>query len=287
LRGRVFYILQGGLAGFFFGTSAIFIRFLPLMDPFMIGFYRLIISSIILMIISMVFYRPILLETFKDRGFKASILGVIIGGHFAAYISSVKHTTVMNATVLTNMTPVFASLFSWILYQVKLSSRSSLGIMLSLIGMVVIFWGARNGEANIIGDFEAVAAALLWALYLVFGREVRVKSHPITIMIPIYTTSSILLLLSGFILGNPRQPLLSEVPAILGLAIFPTTLGHTLSFSSLKGLQPYQTAILSLLEPIVATLLAIPLFNEVPQANALIGALLIFAGIYLVVSIER
>jgi drug/metabolite transporter (DMT)-like permease len=287
LRGRVFYILQGGLAGFFFGTSAIFIRFLPLMDPFMIGFYRLIISSIILMIISMAFYRPILLETFKDRGFKASILGVIIGGHFAAYISSVKHTTVMNATVLTNMTPVFASLFSWILYQVKLSSRSSLGIMLSLIGMVVIFWGARNGEANIIGDFEAVAAALLWALYLVFGREVRVKSHPITIMIPIYTTSSILLLLSGFILGNPRQPLLSEVPAILGLAIFPTTLGHTLSFSSLKGLQPYQTAILSLLEPIVATLLAIPLFNEVPQANALIGALLIFAGIYLVVSIER
>jgi drug/metabolite transporter (DMT)-like permease len=287
LRGRVFYILQGGLAGFFFGTSAIFIRFLPLMDPFMIGFYRLIISSIILMIISMVFYRPILLETFKDRGFKASILGVIIGGHFAAYISSVKHTTVMNATVLTNMTPVFASLFSWILYQVKLSSRSSLGIMLSLIGMVVIFWGARNGETNIIGDFEAVAAALLWALYLVFGREVRVKSHPITIMIPIYTTSSILLLLSGFILGNPRQPLLSEVPAILGLAIFPTTLGHTLSFSSLKGLQPYQTAILSLLEPIVATLLAIPLFNEVPQANALIGALLIFAGIYLVVSIER
>lgn len=287
MRGRFFYILQGGLAGFFFGTSAIFIRFLPLMDPFMIGFYRLIISSIILTIISIVFYRPILFETFKDRGFKASILGVIIGGHFAAYISSVKHTTVMNATVLTNMTPIFASLFSWILYQVKLSSRSSLGIILSIVGMVVIFWGARNGEANIIGDFEAVAAALLWALYLVFGREVRVKSHPITIMIPIYVTSSILLLLSGFFFGNPRQPLLSEVPAILGLAIFPTTLGHTLSFSSLKGLQPYQTAILSLLEPIVATLLAIPLFKEVPQANALIGALLIFAGLYLVVSIER
>jgi drug/metabolite transporter (DMT)-like permease len=287
LRGRFLYILQGGLAGFFFGTSAIFIRFLPLMDPFMIGFHRLIISSIILTIISIVFYRSVLFETFKNRGFKAAILGVIIGGHFAAYISSVKHATVMNATVLTNMTPVFASLFSWILYQVKLSSRSSLGIMLSLIGMVVIFWGARNGEANIIGDFEAVAAALLWALYLVFGREVRVKSHPVTIMIPIYITSSILLLLSGFLLGNPRQPLLSEVPAILGLAIFPTTLGHTLSFSSLKGLQPYQTAILSLLEPIVATLLAIPLFNEVPQANALIGALLVFAGIYLVVSIER
>lgn len=287
MRSRFFYILQGGLAGFFFGTSAIFIRFLPLMDPFMIGFYRLIVSSIILTIISMVFYRAILFETFKNRGFKASILGVIIGGHFAAYISSVKDTTIMNATVLTNMTPVFASLFSWIFFQVKLSSKSILGISLSLIGMVVIFWGTRNGEANIIGDFEAVVAALLWALYLVFGREVRLKSHPITIMIPIYITSSILLLFSGFFFGNPRQPSLSEVPALLGLAIFPTTLGHTLSFSSLKGLQPYQTAILSLLEPIVATLLAIPLFNEIPQANALIGASLIFAGIYLVLSIER
>ncbi len=287
MRSRFFYILQGGLAGFFFGTSAIFIRFLPLMDPFTIGFYRLIISSIILTIITMIFYRATLFETFKNKGFKASILGIVIGGHFAAYISSVKYTTIMNATVLTNMTPVFASLFSWIFYQVKLSSISSLGITLSLIGMVAIFWGAGNGEANIIGDFEAVVAALLWALYLVFGRKVRLESHPITIMIPIYLASSILLLLFGFFFGNPRQPLASEIPTILGLAIFPTTLGHTLSFSSLKGLQPYQTAILSLLEPIVATLLAIPLFNEIPQVNALIGALLIFVGIYLVLGIER
>ncbi len=287
MKSRLPYILQGGLAGFFFGTSAIFIRFLPLMDPFMIGFYRLIIATVILTSLSLIFYRVALLETFRSRGFKASILGIIIGGHFAAYISSVKHTSVMNATVLTNTTPIFASLFSWMFLQVKPSTRSITGVTLSLIGMIVIFWGARSFEASIFGDLEAVFAAILWAVYLVVGREVRVKSHPVTIMIPIYSTSSILLLFSGLVLGNPRLPLTYEVPAILGLAIFPTTLGHTLSFSSLKGLQPYQTAILSFLEPVVATLLAIPLFNEIPQANALAGAVLIFIGIYLVVSIER
>jgi len=284
---RRFYILQGGLAGFFFGTSAIFIRYLPLMDSFTIGFYRLMIATTILTALSGIFYKTALVETFKDRGFRASLLGVVIGGHFAAYISSVKHTTIMNATVLTNTTPIFASVFSWIFYSVRPSLRSGLGITISLIGMITIFWRAGDRGANIVGDIEAVVAALLWALYLVFGREVRIKSHPITIMIPIYISSSILLVFSGLIFGDPRLPLVDEVPAILGLAVFPTTLGHTLSFSSLKGLQPYQTAILSLLEPVVATLLAIPLFNEVPTIDALLGASLIFAGIYLVVSLER
>lgn len=287
MRGRILYILQGALAGFLFGTSAIFIRFLPSMDPFMIGFYRLITATMILTLLSLVLYRAVLFETLRCKGFRAPLLGIIIGGHFAAYISSVKHTSVMNATVLTNTTPIFASLFSWVFLRVEPSSRSIMGVTLALTGIIAIFWGAGGFEASGFGDLEAVIAALLWAAYLVIGRDVRVKSHPVTVMIPIYSASSILLLLSGLVFGSPRLPLMNEAPAILGLAIFPTALGHTLSFSSLKGLQPYQTAILSFLEPVVATLLAIPLLNEIPQANALAGALLIFIGIYFAVSRTR
>ncbi|MEM4636082.1 MAG: DMT family transporter, partial [Nitrososphaerota archaeon] len=279
MRGRVFYILQGGLAGFFFGTSAIFIRYLPYMDSFMIGFYRLVIASLILTFFGIFFLREDLLKAFKMGGFRLIVLGFVIGLHFVTYIDSVKNTTVMNATVITNTTPIFAIIFSVIFYKHIPSLKSIMGIISSTIGIIIIFSTSLTFTSNILGDFEALLAAIFWAVYLIYGKSLRSIANPFATMILVYVSSSLLLYVFGFLFGSPRLFTLSELPPILGLAILPTTLGHTLSFSSLKGLQPYQTAILSLLEPIVSTILAIPLFGEVPTAVAVIGSILVFAGI--------
>jgi len=287
LRGRVFYILQGGLAGFFFGTSAIFIRYLPYMDSFMIGFYRLVIASLILTFFGIFFLREDLLKAFKMGGFRLIVLGFVIGLHFVTYIDSVKNTTVMNATVITNTTPIFAIIFSVIFYKHVPSLKSIMGTISSTIGIIIIFSTSLTFTSNILGDFEALLAAIFWAVYLIYGKSLRSIANPFATMILVYVSSSLLLYVFGFLFGSPRLFTLSELPPILGLAILPTTLGHTLSFSSLKGLQPYQTAILSLLEPIVSTILAIPLFGEVPTAVAVIGSILVFAGIYLTVSSEK
>ncbi|MCF8885521.1 MAG: DMT family transporter [Nitrososphaerota archaeon] len=287
MRGRVFYILQGGLAGFFFGTSAIFIRYLPYMDSFMIGFYRLVIASLILTFFGIFFLREDLLKAFKMGGFRLIVLGFVIGLHFVTYIDSVKNTTVMNATVITNTTPIFAIIFSVIFYKHIPSLKSIMGIISSTIGIIIIFSTSLTFTSNILGDFEALLAAIFWAVYLIYGKSLRSIANPFATMILVYVSSSLLLYVFGFLFGSPRLFTLSELPPILGLAILPTTLGHTLSFSSLKGLQPYQTAILSLLEPIVSTILAIPLFGEVPTAVAVIGSILVFAGIYLTVSSEK
>lgn len=285
--GRALYILQGGLAGFFFGTSAIFIRFLPKMDAFMIGFYRLILATAFLLPFLTIFLRGVFFEAMRRKGRAASLLGLIIGGHFAAYILSVKHTTVMNATVLTNTTPIFAALLSWLIYGVKPGKRSGVGVAMAFGGMLLVVTGTTGGRASAVGDLEALLAAVLWALYMVFGKSVRRDAHPLALMIPIYAVSAAFLALLGLAAGDPRLPHSTELPAILGLAILPTALGHTLSFSSLKGLQPYQTAVLALLEPIVATGLAVVLFSEIPATLSLAGSAIVLAAIYLVTSAKR
>lgn len=287
MRGRVFYILQGGLAGFFFGTSAIFIRYLPYMDSFMIGFYRLVIASLILTFFGVFFLREDLLKTFKIGGLRLIVLGFVIGLHFITYIDSVKNTTVMNATVITNTTPVFAIILSIIFYKHAPSLKSIMGIISSTIGIIVIFSTSLTFTSSVIGDFEALLSAIFWAVYLIYGKSLRGIANPFATMILVYVSSSLLLYIFGFFFGSPRLFTLNELPPILGLAILPTTLGHTLSFSSLKGLQPYQTAILSLLEPVVSTSLAIPLFGEIPTATAVAGSILVFIGIYLTVSSEK
>lgn len=287
MRGRAFYILQGGLAGFFFGTSAIFIRYLPHMDSFMIGFYRLVIASLILTFLGLFFFREDLLKAFRIGGLRLIILGFVIGLHFITYIDSVKNTTVMNATVITNTTPIFAIILSIIFYKHTPTLKSIMGIISSTIGIIVIFSTSLRFGSSFFGDFEALLSAIFWAVYLIYGKSLRCIANPFATMILVYISSSLLLFIFGFFLGSPRLFTMNELLPILGLAILPTTLGHTLSFSSLKGLQPYQTAILSLLEPIISTSLAIPLFGEVPTITAVVGSVLVFAGIYLTVSSER
>ncbi len=253
----------------------------------MIGFYRLVIASLILTFFGIFFLREDLLKAFKMGGFRLIVLGFVIGLHFVTYIDSVKNTTVMNATVITNTTPIFAIIFSVIFYKHIPSLKSIMGIISSTIGIIIIFSTSLTFTSNILGDFEALLAAIFWAVYLIYGKSLRSIANPFATMILVYVSSSLLLYVFGFLFGSPRLFTLSELPPILGLAILPTTLGHTLSFSSLKGLQPYQTAILSLLEPIVSTILAIPLFGEIPTAVAVIGSILVFAGIYLTVSSEK
>ena len=286
---RVIYLVQGISAGFFFGTASILIRFLPAMDPYTIGFYRLLIAVASLIPVTLLYLKREFFNTLRREGWKSSVLGLIIGGHFAFYISSVKHTTIMNSTVLANTTPIFASIFSWLILGVKPSLRTLLGILIAFIGMAALFFRESTWSPifGLRGDFEAILCAVLWSLYLVFGRDVRKRAHPVALMIPIYLVSGLFLLILSAELGSFRIPFSQELPFILGLAFLPTLLGHTLHFSSLKGLLPYQTSILALLEPLVASSLAIPLFNELPSLTALLGAAVILTGVYLVVSAER
>jgi len=83
--------------------------------------------------------------------------------------------------------------------------------------------------------------------------------------------------LTGTQITLPRQPHL--ILFLLGFGILPTTLGHTLYYSSLSNLKSFETATLALLEPIGATLLGIALFGEIPSSLFVLGAFLVLSGI--------
>jgi DME family drug/metabolite transporter len=70
---------------------------------------------------------------------------------------------------------------------------------------------------------------------------------------------------------------------LLGLGLLPTAAAHTLYFSSLSNLKSFETATMALLEPIGATILGIAIFREIPMLLFVLGAFLIFAGIFFVV----
>ncbi|MEM4346410.1 MAG: DMT family transporter, partial [Candidatus Caldarchaeum sp.] len=132
-------------------------------------------------------------------------------------------------------------------------------------------------------DVFALTGALAWAVYLVVGKGVREGGNVLSAAGPIYLSAAVATGLAALIVGGLKQPRGDEILPLLALAFFPTVLGHSLQFSSLKKLHPYEASALALLEPVVATLLAAAVLNEVVEPAFYLSAAVIITGIYMVV----
>jgi drug/metabolite transporter (DMT)-like permease len=76
----------------------------------------------------------------------------------------------------------------------------------------------------------------------------------------------------------------TNVFAILGLALVPTLLGHSLYNYSLGSVKAVTANLFPLLEPILSSVFAVPLFGEIPTLTQLIGYLLILSAVVIVVA---
>jgi drug/metabolite transporter (DMT)-like permease len=299
-RTRKLALTEGIAAGTLFGTAAIFIRYLQELDSFSISFWRLIVACLVLAALSILLKKPLdfhfARKNLKDLVFLSALLGL----HFIFFISAVKDTTILNATVLVNITPIFSMLVSSSIFKVKPSRFAVVGLTVSFLGACIIAYAETTiaGQAtprvgyspSLKGDLEAVLAALVEAFYLNYGRRIRQQMNVLSIMTPIYLLTALIvgvlsLPFAGRFLTFPSDLLLGLF--LVGLGILPTAAAHTLYFSSLSNLKSFETATMALLEPIGATILGIALFAEIPAPLFAFGAIVILIGIFFIIRNEQ
>jgi drug/metabolite transporter (DMT)-like permease len=292
VRTRKLALTEGITAGVLFGTAAIFIRFLQNLDTFCIAFWRLIVACLILVLILFVLRKSFNRNLVRKNLKELLILSVFLALHFILFISAVKDTTILNATVLVNTTPIFSVFVSTFLFNIKPSHLAILGLTISFMGVLVIAYAETtitNANAypegvfpSLKGDLEAVLAALVEAFYLNYGRKIRKKMNILPTMLPIYVLTAAIVGISSIPATNKILTLPTATEIILpliGLGILPTAAAHTLYFSSLSNLKSFETATMALLEPIGATILGMILFQEKPAAIFIFGAVFILLGI--------
>ena len=286
-RTRRLALTEGIIAGTLFGTASIFIRFLMQLDTFSIAFWRLIIASAILTLILAVIRKNLKFSSIARNLKDLTILGIFLGLHFIFFVSAVKDTTILNATVLVNTTPIFSMLISSFFFKIKPSRLALFGLVISFSGACIIAYAEASPSGfspNIKGDLEAVLAAIVEAFYLNFGKKTRSQIPLLSTMLPIYIMAALIVGIISIPAGHTLAvPLKAEILApLICIGFLPTAMAHTLYFSSLSDLKSFETATMALLEPIGATILGILIFQEVPQAIFVLGAFLILFGILFV-----
>lgn len=222
---------------------------------------------------------------------RGDLLGCILSGiflafHFTAWFESLKWTTVASSSVLACTEVIFVALGFALFLKGKIPKLGVIAIALAFVGSVVLALHDRGAGAvglrPIYGDFLAVLCAVCIAVYTLIGRVKRGTMSTTVYTFFTYLSCLATLLVMDAVTGTPVTgwPLKEHLIAI-GLAVLCTLLGHSLFSWSLKYISPSYVAAAKLCEPIFSSVIAIPMFLEVPGPVQMAGAAVILAGVLL------
>jgi drug/metabolite transporter (DMT)-like permease len=271
------------VASIFFGSSAIFIRYATEASAISLTFFRLSIASagIVLFALSTRSLRRL-----AGRDLMLVLLsGAVLSLHFATFILAVKTTTVANATFLVNTSPIMLALIAPLVIMERTTIREALAVLIATLGVLLVAHAGNGFSAFGLGDVSALLAAFFVAIYALIGRYLRTSGVNTACYTSYVYATATLASLAMLTLTN-TQPFrtydLQNLLAILGLGIVPTMLGHTLYNYALGSVKAVRANLFPLIEPIIALILAVILFSEVPTIVQDAGYFLILAAVTIV-----
>ncbi len=212
------------------------------------------------------------------------ISGLLLAAHFATWVPSLSFTTVASSVALVATQPVWAALIAHRRGE-HVARGTWLGIGLAVAGAVLLTGVdvSISGRA-LFGDVLALVGGVFAAAYVTVGSEVRQTVSTGGYALACYATAAGALLgvcvASGQDLwGYPA----STWWAIGGLVVGAQLLGHTLVNRVLRSISPTIVSVAILFEILGATVIARMAFGETPPVGAWPAALLIAAGVVVVV----
>jgi len=263
-------------------TSPIIARYLENVPAVAISFWRMAFGAIILWIISLVRKQiPLNNENFK----RTLIAGIFLGIHFALFFGAIKLTTIANATFLGTLAPV--STFFIEKYILKRNHGFTLvwGLGLAILGTIIIVSNKFDFSSSFtIGNLLAVACSVCLGLAFMISENVRKKVGTISYARALFSTAAVTLFIISLIM---KTNLLGfsylEYIGLLMLGIIPTILGHGSMYYAIRYISPTVVASTPMGEPILASILAWFLFQEIVGYVTFIGGSITLIGLILLV----
>jgi drug/metabolite transporter (DMT)-like permease len=192
-------------------------------------------------------------------------------------------TSVANATVLCNLTPVVVTLFGWIVFKEAPKRLFMLALGLAMGGAFAMAAGADGGQGTNppLGDLFSLSVSLWYAGYFLAVKAARNTAGAMRIMVWTTGVSIIPLGLVALALGENLIPAtLAGWAACLGLGLMHVAGQGGIAWS-LGRLPAALTAIVILIQPVVAGFLGWLVFGETMTAIQLGGGALVLAGVVL------
>ena len=260
-----------------FGTLGIFTRNIAVSSG-ELALYRAILAAGLILVYLAAGRKPIPFKKIRRELPLLLLSGMAMGVNWVLLFSAYRFTTISMATLSYYFAPVIVILACPILFHERMTAKEILCFVMSTAGLVLIIGagGAGNGT-DLIGVLFGLGAAAFYAAVILMNKFIRQVTGIHRTLIQFAGAILILLPYVG-LTGGFHLEVLDGTGwvCLLVVGLVHTGVTYCMYFSALKDLSGQETAVLSYMDPLVATLISVLVLGE-PMAltQALGGAMLL------------
>jgi drug/metabolite transporter (DMT)-like permease len=210
----------------------------------------------------------------------------ILAVHFIVQLTGLNYTSATNTGWIIAAIPLVMAVLSYLILRERLGRRAKIGIAIATGGIILLVSKGNLGDLawlNSTGDWLILVSCHTWALYTITTRDLARRRDPLTItflmMIPALVA---MLTWSGVTWDRTRWTglPLDVLLALLFLGVLGTGAAHYFWQRGVAETGASRAGIYLYLEPIAATMVAVPLLKEPFGLFTALGGGLVLAGVW-------
>ncbi len=271
-------------AGMLWGTMGVFVRHLKT-----IGLTTLQISAIRLTVAAIMFLIGLAVSgrgkrRVEKKDFGWFVLTGIVSIFFMCvfYFSSISLSSMATAAILLYTAPFFVLITSVALFGETMTVKKGIALFVAFGGCALV---TGTGKASIWGIVTGLLSGISYASYSIFGTVLLKKYAPLTV-----TAYAFLFASTGALLFcNVPDMVLKLIVSgsvntffwCVGMGVITAAAPFTLYTAGLQHTPAGKAAILAFVEPMVAAILGMAVFQESLELTAMFGIILILFAVFL------
>lgn len=236
----------------------------------------------------------------KEKVEKKDLIVIMLGGLTGFVISqtltawALNYTSPVYYSLIATLVPIGTMLLAALFLKESITGVKLMGVCLGIAGaalLVLVKWQTEAGSNDLLGIFFALLSLLTWVIYLIITSKVSQKYTAVTQMKWTFLVSTIAVL--PFAWNEFGQTKLFSgdygftegmmgVGGMAFIVVFATVMGYFMIPYAMKYLRAITVSIYTNLQPIVASLIAIAIGQDIFTWDKPVAAVLVLVGAYLV-----
>ncbi len=217
-----------------------------------------------------------------------ALSAVALAFHFGMWVASLERTSVATSVVLVTTQPVFVALGAWLFLRERPSRAVALGATVAFAGAVLMVADDWDDGGTMAGNLLALGGAAAVSVYVIVGRDARQRLSLASYGAVVYSLTAVMLLAAALVAGTRLGGLGAEAYLwIAAMAVVSQLIGHNAINWSLAALPAAVVSVAILGEPVLTSVIAAFVLDEMPTLLEACGGAVVLAGVYVALRGER
>ncbi|MEN9620606.1 MAG: hypothetical protein RL499_799 [Actinomycetota bacterium] len=233
----------------------------------------------------------------RDRAVRGWLIAAALGmvAYPLAFYTSMDLAGVAIGNVVSlGSGPIFAAIIEWRVTRSRLTVRWMLSAAIAITGMALLVVGGHGDDSPV--DAASIPAGVIFGLvagagYALFtfasGTVIRAGHSGRATMGAAFGLAAVPLAGVLLVVGAPLVATPSSIAIALYLAVGPMFVAYLFFAIGVRSLASSTVTVITLLEPFVATLLAVFVVNERLEPLGWVGLVLIVVGVFVLSSARQ